>query len=245
MKIFKKFTFYSIILLILSGTFYGLLWLNFNNTKDIEFSFLCNLAFLPIQVLLITLLLEGIQEYREKKNTLSKLNMIIGVFFSEFGIGLMKNLHSFDENKEDMRKLLFISPTFGTKDFKKRSEAILNNTYALDTTAGDLDSLHNFLVDKKSFLTNLLSNSTLLEHDSFTDLLFAVFHLTDELCLMEKVKNKDQEYYDHISNDMVRVYSSLCYHFVLYVKHVKKQYPYLYKNINQNMYGGQALIQNM
>lgn len=245
MKAFKKFAFYSIILLIISASFYWLLYINFKSSKDIEFSFLCNMAFLPIQVLLITLLLEGIQEYREKKNTLSKLNMIIGVFFSDFGIGLIKKLYNFDTNKEEIRKSLYISPDYKAGDFKKLSKALLNKSYNIDSTQGDLISLRNFLLDKKEFLTSLMSNSALLEHESFTDLVFAIFHLTDELSLMDKIKDKDQDYYNHLSKDMIRVYGSLCYHFILYAEHIKEQYPYLYKTINQNMYGGQVLIQNM
>ena len=45
-----------------------------------------------------------------------------------------------------------------------------------------LVNLHNFLAKKREILLHLLENPNLLEHESFTDLLWAVFHLSDELC---------------------------------------------------------------
>ncbi len=45
----------------------------------------------------------------------------------------------------------------------------------------DLTDLKRFLTDHRDFFLRLLENPNLLEHERFTDLLWAVFHLMDEL----------------------------------------------------------------
>lgn len=235
MKLIKKYTIYTIVLIALTFIIYIIEFYIFKNPRDIEFSFMSNLAFLPVQVLLITLLLEGISEYREKKKLLSKLNLIIGVFFSELGIKLFRNLMSFDLEKKELKKSVFHNTSWSHKDFKKAALTMIKKDYKIDCRSSDINSLKELLTEKNSFLTNLLSNSNLLEHDSFTDLLFALFHLSDELHLMDKIKVKDKDYYDHISKDMERVYRLLTYHFILYAEYIKGSYPYLYKNIESNM----------
>lgn len=55
-------------------------------------SFLCllgDIAFLPLGVLLISLVLHGLRTRCEKRLLLAKLNVAIGVFFSEIGTGLL------------------------------------------------------------------------------------------------------------------------------------------------------------
>ena len=51
----------------------------------------------------------------------------------------------------------------------------------MKSASGNLDELKLFLISKRNFLLMLLENPNLLEHDAFTDLLRAVFHLTEEL----------------------------------------------------------------
>jgi len=45
----------------------------------------------------------------------------------------------------------------------------------------DLAELKEFLAKKRDFMMTLLGNPSLLEHDRFTDLLWAVTHLDEEL----------------------------------------------------------------
>ena len=48
-----------------------------------------DVAFLFIQVLLVSLLLDGLMQRRAREGMLNKLNMIIGAFFSECGTELL------------------------------------------------------------------------------------------------------------------------------------------------------------
>ncbi|MEW6528109.1 MAG: hypothetical protein AB1444_15750 [Spirochaetota bacterium] len=45
----------------------------------------------------------------------------------------------------------------------------------------DLTGLKDFSYSHRNTMVRLLENPNLLEHDMFTDLLWAVFHLTEEL----------------------------------------------------------------
>ena len=55
---------------------------------------------------------------------------------------------------------------------------------SLDSRSVPLEDLHGFLMHHKGF-SSLLENPQLIEHDSFTPLLQAVFHLTEELMARE------------------------------------------------------------
>lgn len=51
----------------------------------------------------------------------------------------------------------------------------------IDSRAGSLSELRGFLVEKRGVLLRLPENPILLDHETFTDLLWAVFHLAEEL----------------------------------------------------------------
>ena len=74
----------------------------------------------------------------------------------------------------------------------------------------------------------LMSNSNLLEHESFTELLLAIFHLYEELFKRGNLGKGSQADYNHLLIDMERVYSLLLIEWVYYMKHLKEEYPYLF-----------------
>ncbi|MGM0368686.1 MAG: hypothetical protein ACQEP2_09030, partial [Actinomycetota bacterium] len=74
----------------------------------------------------------------------------------------------------------------------------------------------------------LLENPNLLEHEKFTELLWAVFHLTEELEYREDLENLPESDYEHISGDISRVYLLLIAGWLDYIKHLKERYPYLF-----------------
>ena len=68
----------------------------------------------------------------------------------------------------------------------------------------------------------------MLEHESFTDLLWAVFHLTEELDNRKDVTQLPDSDYDHLSGDIKRAYSLLISAWLAYMGHLKTDYPYLF-----------------
>jgi len=84
------------------------------------------------------------------------------------------------------------------------------------------------LKEKRQFLLNLLENPNLLEHESFTNLLWAVFHLTEELTLRGSLNGLQKTDCKHLAGDMKRAYHLLILEWLDYMKHLKVNYPYLF-----------------
>jgi len=100
--------------------------------------------------------------------------------------------------------------------------------YDVEISKIDLDIIRNFLISKTDFLTLLLENPSLLEHESFTELLRAVFHLYEELRSRKNVKNLTQKDAEHIAGDIKRSYNLLVYEWLDYMQYLKNNYPYLF-----------------
>jgi hypothetical protein len=83
-------------------------------------------------------------------------------------------------------------------------------------------------MNKRKFLIRLLENSNLLEHDSFTELLWAVFHLDEEMECRKSFKSLPAADYEHLVADIKRVYGFITGEWLNYMKHIKNNYPYLY-----------------
>ncbi|HNW30454.1 MAG TPA: hypothetical protein PKN50_18410, partial [Spirochaetota bacterium] len=79
----------GIALLVMSIAVYFTQYLAFHNLRDTFFYMLQDLAFVPVQVLLVMLLLDKLLQKKEKEALLNKMNMMIGVFFNEVGTGLI------------------------------------------------------------------------------------------------------------------------------------------------------------
>ncbi len=108
---------------------------------------------------------------------------------------------------------------------KKR---LKNYDYKIESQRGNLEDLKNSLIEKRVFLLCLLENPNLLEHETFTDLLWAVFHLTEELACRVDVGQLPKTDHDHLSGDIKRVYVLLISEWLAYMKHLKDAYPYLF-----------------
>ncbi|MPN25934.1 hypothetical protein SDC9_173355 [bioreactor metagenome] len=74
----------------------------------------------------------------------------------------------------------------------------------------------------------MLENPNLLEHETFTDMLWAVFHLTDELLARENIESLPESDIKHLENDVKRVFNSILVQWVGYMNHLKSDYPYLF-----------------
>ena len=92
----------------------------------------------------------------------------------------------------------------------------------------DLEGLKAFLIQKRAFLLRLLENPNLLEYDRFTNLLWATFHLTEELEARPSLSNLPDADLQHIAIDIQRVYQRLAAEWVFYVEHLKANYPFLF-----------------
>ena len=94
--------------------------------------------------------------------------------------------------------------------------------------AEDLQDLRDFLNEKHAFLVRLLENPILLENERFTDLLWAVFHLSEELDFRESLQILPDTDIAHLKTDLKRAYSLIVSQWLSYTEHLKGKYPFLF-----------------
>ena len=165
---------------------------------------------------------------REKLTRMRKLNMVIGVFFSEVGTKLIRGFSDSDPNFEEIQRGLIVTEKWTHQDFLTVRDHLKGMKYGVEMGRTDLASLKDFLVKQRDFLVRLLENPTLLEHESFTDLLRAVFHLTEELAYREDLSQQSGPDRAHIAGDINRAYHLLVHQWLDYMEHLKLSYPYLF-----------------
>jgi voltage-gated potassium channel len=165
---------------------------------------------------------------REMESRLEKLNMVIGVFYSEVGLGLLTPFSQYDPDFDVIRSDLIIAANWTDKDFFKANKGSLNHNYGVDMSRVDLLILKSFFIDKRDFLLRLLENPVLLEHQSFTDLLRAVFHLAEELAYRSTFADMPKADSDHLAGDIKRAYHLLVSEWIAYMKYLKNNYPFLF-----------------
>lgn len=220
--------FLGLSLLVLSVIFYFIHYLIFRDPHHIFIYLIGDIAFVFIEVLLVTLIIHQLLSEREKRAKLEKLNMVIGVFFSEVGTDLLVYLSNADPKLDRIRKELIVKNNWSEQEFKNVNKSLNKYEYAIEIIKVDLSDLRSHLIEKRDFLVRLMENPLLFEHESFTGLLMAVFHLTEELQNREDIVNLPPSDYQHLTGDIKRVYGLLVRQWLDYMKYLKSNYPYLF-----------------
>jgi voltage-gated potassium channel len=187
--------------------------------------------------------IEFMIDERERKARMEKLNMIIGIFFSEVGTKVLKKMSSHDLSIDEIRSALIVSNNWSEAEFAQARIVLDKHVCTIDSRSIPLEDLHGFLMYHKGFLLALLENPQLIEHDSFTPLLQALFHLTEELMAREKLTGLPPADYAHLSGDLNRVYRLLMIEWLTYMEYLKKNYPYLFSlAMRQNPFDRNATV---
>jgi len=200
----------------------------FKNPHEVYFLLFQDLAFLPIHVLVVTMILDQLLHVREKRAIINKMNMVIGVFFSEVGTHLLKSISGFDQNIEKIRNSLLVTGEWTDERFSSTIKNVHQYNYHINYAKNEVVALKTFLNMKRNFLLRVLENPNLLEHETFTDLLWAVFHLTEELAVRPDLMKLTAHDENHLAGDVRRAYTALITQWLAYMRHLKKEYPYLF-----------------
>lgn len=227
-KIFDWQVVFGIALILLSVAFYIIHYLIFRDPHHIFIYLIGDIAFVFFEVLLVTLVIHRLLHYRETKERMEKLNMLIGAFFSEVGYKLLVLYTHFDANAKEITRDIVLDGSWDDNDFKKFKLNLRSHKFLIDAKKINLSELSNFLQEKREFLLRLIENPYLLEHEKFTNLLWAVFHLTEELQYRNDFQNLPKADYEHLSKDITRIYDLLLEEWLRYVEHLKENYPYLF-----------------
>ncbi|MDD4127576.1 MAG: hypothetical protein PHV39_07815 [Methanomicrobium sp.] len=216
------------LLLMLTILIYSLKYFFLQNTGDTINYIFNSLGFLPVNVLLVTIVLNKLLILRARHEKLEKMNMVIGAFFTEVGSHLITVITKIDPDYKDISDLLLIKKDIKDDNFKNIKEKIASYNTSLNTGNIDIISLNNFLISKRDFMLRMLENPVLLEHESFTELLRAVFHLAEELKCRGDFSCLPDTDYAHLSGDINRVYKTLVLEWLDYMNYLKNNYPYLF-----------------
>ncbi len=224
----------GILLVVLSVVLYIFQYFLFQDSKTLLFYLGIDIAFLPIEVLVVVLVIETAISEREKSILIEKMNMVIGAFFSEVGTDLLAEITKFDTKNSEIRRNLLITDEWSQADFQDAKDTIKRFNYNLRIKGDNAKSIEflnetkSYLMDKRKFLLALLENPNLLEHETFTELLRAVFHLMEELEHRNDLSRLPAADYQHLSGDIARAYDLLIIEWLHYMEHLMINYPYLF-----------------
>ncbi|CDM68744.1 hypothetical protein CM240_1586 [Clostridium bornimense] len=186
-----------------------------------------DLAFIPMEVFFTTLVLDKFLEKRQNQHLFEKLNMIIGVFYTEVGTRLLYRFAESDDDIEDLKENAVVNLNCSETTFKQLETIVENHNYVVNMDKVDLKSLRDLLDYEKDLLINLITNPTLLEHEEFTEMMMSIMHLREEL---DSRCSESMEEYEiiHISSDISKAYKYLAKEWVRYMKYLKNNYPQLF-----------------
>ena len=218
----------GIILVIISAIVYLIHYAIFRDAHHIFIYLIGDIAFVFIEVLMVILVIQSLLDMREKRERLEKLNMLIGVFFSEVGTSLLVLFSDSDPSLEKIKQNLIVNSDWSNKEFEHINNHLRNYEYKINIDMINLKDLRDFLIRKSNFLVRLLENPNLLEHESFTEVLRAVFHIVEELEHRKNIKQLSKNDLNHMEVDINRGYNLLVFEWLNHMKYLKNNYPYMF-----------------
>jgi len=204
-------------------------FLIFQDSHYLFIYLLADLAFIPVEVLCVTLIIDSLLTSRERQQRMEKLNMVIGIFFSRVGTPLIGRFVKADTDTLALRAQMAAGPGGWTGDrFRAVGKGLASWKCAIDPGRVDRDSLREFLIGNEAFLLSIVENPMVFEHESFTDLILALTHLYEELKARGDLTRLPPSDIAHLMGDMERVYSRLVPEWLKYMEYLERSYPYLF-----------------
>jgi len=168
-----------------------------------------------------------VQRGRDKLRR-ERLDMIIGVFFTEVGNQLLRLFVKYDDNIVKIRENFVVKDNWGETDFNQLNSTLQHHDFTINPGLIELEVLHGLLKEKGEILLRQIENPDIIEHGSFTELLWATIHLRDELMYRESLVNLPESDVAHLANDAKRAYILLATQWTNHMSYLKSRYPYLF-----------------
>lgn len=219
---------FGLSLILLSVVLYLFHYVLFEDARHILLWTTTSVAFLPISVLFVTLIINRLLMRRERSLVMEKLNVLIGTFFSVIGTQLVRYCAAWDPHLDRIRPEVSAGVDCPEKEYRRVRQRLEAREYEVDVKKVDFDELRRFLEEKSDFMLRLLENPHLLEHADFTSLLRSVFHLTEELVGRQGLRELPDSDYRHLAHDMERVYRLVVVEWLDYMRYLRASYPYLF-----------------
>jgi len=176
----------------------------------------------------VTLIINRVLSARDKALRLDKLNMLIGVFFSNIGNELLLRFSDWDAEEQYLRNHFGAPEPWSRLNGKNALAILTKHQFSVIVNGLQLVELKAFLYPRVDFLMRLIENPNLLEHENFTQLLRAVFHLAEELSYRVDLELTPEADLRHLAGDIERVYKLIVREWVLYIIFLKRSFPFLF-----------------
>lgn len=229
--ILKKKTKHTIVigvfLIVLSLILHYAHYLIFRDAHHTLIFLFADIAFIPMEVFFTSIVLERLLERRDHEAIVEKLNMLIGLFFTELGTDILSLIVIGDGYLEDLRKDSTIQRNGETIAFDKLREDINSHHFNVDINKIDVKSLKDKLDSNKDLLVTLISNNNLHTNEKFTEMLMSLMHLKEELDSRYTTGINDYELV-HLEKDISCCYGLLTYEWAEYMKYLSSNYPVLF-----------------
>ena len=202
--------------------------------KDVHHTMIflvADIAFIPLEVFFTTMILERVLERRKKEQDLEKLNMLVGVFYAEFGTQLLEYFVNQDDRVAICKKLRIQDPSVWNDEYFKRLQQ-LNSSYHYEVqlTKIDLRELQQILHEGKNIIITLMTTDSLHEHETFTEMLMRIMHLKEELDTQD-ITDLSNIKCTHLEEVMAAFYRYLTYEWCYYLNYLNKFYPSLFSTV--------------
>ncbi len=215
-------------LITLSLAIYAVHFLIFQDAQHLLLYFVTSLAFVPIEVLFVTLIIDEMLESREKLQRMEKLNLIIGAFFSTEGTPLLAMLAQADPKVAELRREFVVRDSWTPAQFREIHTYLAQHPCSVSIDLLDLHLLQEFLFAHEEFALRIVENPMVFEHESFTGLMLALGHLIEEMKARKGLATLPRTDLMHLERDTNRVYTALVDEWFRYMEYMHGQYPYLF-----------------
>lgn len=165
---------------------------------------------------------------RETSLRIRKLQMILGSFFGELGNELLDYLVNAEFASPKNQQGKIVCRNWDNLKFTQLLKEMQEFTYHVDPQKVDFGILKPMLAKNREHLANLIENPVIIDHESFAELIQAIYHLTEELGYRHDPEHTTENDRKHLITDTNRIFKRLVIEWLLYMKNLKDTYPYLF-----------------
>lgn len=221
-------------LLTLSAFFYLLHYLIFRDAHHIAIFAMHDIAFLPIEIVLVSLVFDRVLDETHRDEQRGKINMIESIFFNESGSDMLRYLLQCDPQSGELCRAMAISPDWSCRDFDAARRFLKNYSFSIDADKVDFFALHYHLVNRHKYFLKVIENPALMDHESFTDLILSMYHLWEELDYRTDLYNLNAADKADLGAVTESVYRQLASEWLLNVSYTQKHHAARFSNSMRN-----------
>lgn len=199
-----------------------------DNGESNTMSYIFNsLGFLPINILIVTLIINRLLTLRAKREQQEKTRMVIGLFFSEMGDVLLRKMIQWDKASETLRENMLVKNTWTKEQYAAAKDHASRLCTRTVPSPDDLNEIREIFMRNHDFMLRLIENPVLLEHNTVSKLLQDLFHLGEELACRGDIHTLPATDLAHLTGDVNRVYCQLTTAWLEHMEYLSRNYPYL------------------